>query len=386
MSVRGDFVGWIGTYLQLTIRLSWGVLVYPISKLLGLNPVQMGLVATFFYIGYVISSVPWGLIIDRFGPIRTMFVSSVFLAGLNLFLFFFTSYVTLLITYLIEGIVASSIFPSAMKIVSVLHGGPRLTFYVALLESASPITIMSISLFTGLLINFWRFFFLVMSVTFLSFALTTLTSNVVISPSKMRRSVSVLFKREIFLATLLRFGELWATWGTTTWIFYLLVIYRGFPTYVSTMFLGLFGLGQLIGIISVEKAVNKLNDMKVILISLLAFIIFSLTLTFLPENIALVDAALLGVFSFAYRPPTDSLIMKIAGSSSAATSIGYANSISQLGTMIVPTFVGSILFLTKSFLASIIGVNVGCVLGLVALLALQKLVRNAYNVQKDKET
>ncbi|AEB95310.1 major facilitator transporter [Metallosphaera cuprina Ar-4] len=202
----------------------------------------------------------------------------------------------------------------------------------------------------------------------------------------MRRSVSVLFKREIFLATLLRFGELWATWGTTTWIFYLLVIYRGFPTYVSTIFLGLFGLGQLIGIISVEKAVNKLNDMKVILISLLAFIIFSLTLTFLPENIALVDAALLGVFSFAYRPPTDSLIMKIAGSSSAATSIGYANSISQLGTMIVPTFVGSILFLTKSFLASIIGVNVGCVLGLVALLALQKLVRNAYNVQKDKET
>ncbi|MEM3947736.1 MAG: MFS transporter, partial [Metallosphaera sp.] len=118
--MRGDFVGWIGTYLQLTIRLSWGVLVYPISKLLGLNPVQMGLVATSFYIGYVISSVPWGLIIDRFGPIRTMFVSSVFLAGLNLFLFFFTSYVILLITSLIEAIVASSIFPSAMKIVSVL--------------------------------------------------------------------------------------------------------------------------------------------------------------------------------------------------------------------------------------------------------------------------
>ncbi len=144
--MKGITVGWFGTFLQLTVRLSWGVIVVPISRILNLNPVQMGLVATFFYIGYVVFSVPWGLIIDRIGPVNAMIISSVPLIGLNLLLFFEISYPLLLTVYLIEGLIASAIFPSAMKIVSVLHGKDRrLTFYVALLESASPVTILTLS-------------------------------------------------------------------------------------------------------------------------------------------------------------------------------------------------------------------------------------------------
>ncbi|MEM3226574.1 MAG: MFS transporter, partial [Saccharolobus sp.] len=51
--IRNILIGWFGTFLQLFLRLSWGVISLPIATLLHLNPVQMGLVITAFYIGYV---------------------------------------------------------------------------------------------------------------------------------------------------------------------------------------------------------------------------------------------------------------------------------------------------------------------------------------------
>lgn len=110
-------------------KIKLGIIVVPISALLHLNPVQMGLVATFFYVGYVASSVPWGLMIDKVGPVKAMLIASFPLAILNLFLFFYLSYPILLGVYLVEGLIASAIFPSAMKIVSILHSkDERLTF------------------------------------------------------------------------------------------------------------------------------------------------------------------------------------------------------------------------------------------------------------------
>ncbi|AKV78525.1 ABC transporter permease [Metallosphaera sedula] len=387
MVMKGTAVGWFGTFLQLTVRLSWGIIVVPISALLHLNPVQMGLVATFFYVGYVASSVPWGLMIDKVGPVKAMLIASFPLAILNLFLFFYLSYPILLGVYLVEGLIASAIFPSAMKIVSILHSkDERLTFYVALLETASPITILVLSLVAGLLLNFWRFFFLGMTAMFLVFAGLTLSLRMKIESSEIRRSFRVILRREIFLATLLRLGELWATWGTTTWIFSMLVLYRHFPSTLSTLFLGLFGLGQLVGIISVEKAVKRIGDINLIFLSLVGFIIISLSIVFSPEIAVIGEALLLGIFSFSYRPPTDSLIMKIAGSGSAATSIGYANAVSQVGTMIAQVFIGIILYLTKSFTLSVLGLDTGCAIGIASLVVLSKILSgNLSNYRSDRE-
>ncbi|BCS93213.1 MFS transporter [Metallosphaera javensis (ex Sakai et al. 2022)] len=373
--MKGTVVGWFGTFLQLTVRLSWGVIVVPISKLLHLNPVQMGLVATFFYVGYVASSIPWGLVIDKVGPVTSMFASSLPLAILNLILFFYVNYPILLGIYLVEGLIASAIFPSAMKIVSVLHSrDERLTFYVGLLESASPVTILILSLITGLLLNYWRFFFLGMTVMFLVFAGLALSLRMRIESSEIKRSFRVILRKEIFLATLLRLGELWATWGTTTWIFSMLVLYRHFPTALSTIFLGLFGLGQLVGIISVERAVKRMGDMGLILLSLVGFMFVSLSIVYSPDLIVIMEAFFLGMFSFSYRPPTDSLIMKIAGSGSAATSIGYANAVSQVGTMIAPVFIGFILYLSGNFTLSMLGLDTGCIIGIASLIILSRIL------------
>ncbi|MCY0860539.1 MAG: MFS transporter [Sulfolobaceae archaeon] len=376
---RDTLVGWLGTFFQLLIRLSWGVIAVPIALLLKLNSIQIGFVATSFYIGYVAASIPWGLVIDRIGPKRTIALSSSFLFITNLLLFFspIRDYAFLVLLYLIEGLIASAIFPSAMKIVAITHSS-RLTFYVALLESAAPATIILLGLISTLLLNAWKLTFLSLAIAFgLIAVLSALWISVSSKPTEMKRSFKVILDKRIALATLLRFGELWATWGTSTWIFSMLVLYRHISTSLSALFLFIYGIGQLIGILSVERLSWKIGDAKTILANILGFIVMTSLIVITPiVSLYLLEAFFLGVFSFSYRPPTDSLIMKMGGNGREATSIAFANSISQMGTMIAPSFVGLILYLTKSFVFSMLGLNVGMVISLISLILLVKWKTN----------
>lgn len=379
MMARDTLVGWLGTFFQLLIRLSWGVIAVPIALLLKLNSIQIGFVATSFYIGYVAASIPWGLVIDRIGPKRTIALSSSFLFITNLLLFFspIRDYAFLVLLYLIEGLIASAIFPSAMKIVAITHSS-RLTFYVALLESAAPATIILLGLISTLLLNAWKLTFLSLAIAFgLIAVLSALWISVSSKPTEMKRSFKVILDKRIALATLLRFGELWATWGTSTWIFSMLVLYRHISTSLSALFLFIYGIGQLIGILSVERLSWKIGDAKTILANILGFIVMTSLIVITPiVSLYLLEAFFLGVFSFSYRPPTDSLIMKMGGNGREATSIAFANSISQMGTMIAPSFVGLILYLTKSFVFSMLGLNVGMVISLISLILLVKWKTN----------
>ncbi|QIW23891.1 MFS transporter [Sulfolobus sp. S-194] len=371
--IRNILLGWFGTFLQLFLRLSWGVISIPIAVLLHLNTVEIGLVATSFYIGYVISSIPWGLVIDKIGPNKAITISALILVPFNLLLFFsLNSYVLLVVVYLIDGLVAAAIFPSAMKIVAISHSdGSKFTFYIALVESAAPITTLLLSLIATILLHLWKFVYLLMAIGFLLLGILSAKINPNVTSTEIRKSLKIIFDKRIALSTLIRLGELWATWGTTTWIFPMLILYKDISPSLSALFLLLFGIGQLVGIISVDRLVQLVGTIKVILLNLIGFIIISLLLTISNDNLILSEAFLLGIFSFSYRPPTDSLIMKISGGGSAGTSIGYANAISQIGTMIAPTVVGLVLYLTKSFTFSMIALDIGCIISVISLIILE---------------
>ncbi|WP_338602377.1 MFS transporter [Sulfolobus tengchongensis] len=368
---KSILIGWFGTFLQLLLRLSWGVISLPITILMHLNSVQVGFVATAFYIGYVISSVPWGLIIDKIGPSKAIAFASYPLIILNLILFFlFSNYVILVMVYLLEGLITAAIFPSAMKIVAVTYTS-RSTYYVALVESAGPITIIFLGLIASILLDFWRFLYLMMAISFGVIGILSLRTRINVQSTEIKKSFKIVLDKKITIATLIRLGELWATWGTTTWIFSMLVLYRHILPSLSALFLFLFGIGQLVGILNVEKLVKRLGEEKVILLNLLGFILTTLLIIESNNLVILPEAFILGVFSFSYRPPTDSLIMRLAGQSKAGTSIGYANAVSQIGTMIAPSFVGAVLYFTHSFFFSMLSLDLGCLISILSLLTLR---------------
>ncbi len=370
--VRNSYVGWLGTFLQLTIRSSWGVISVPIAIILHLNSLEIGLVATSFYLGYILTSVPWGITIDKIGPERVISYCSLFLSVINVGLFLYQgSYALILSAYLLEGLIASGIFPSAMKILAMRYQGASLTSAVGLLDGALPVTMLLLGSTASLILSSWRYVFLMLSVGFAIIYLLTVRGEARVQQVSPRKSITVFTDKKILFATLMRFGEMWATWGTITWIFPLLVLYRGIPTYLSGSFLLLFGLGQLLGIISVDRIARRLGDRNVILANLLGFMLLTFLMTLTGDPLVLLIEALpLGVVSFAFRPPTDALIMKLSGNGRAGTSIGFANSISQTATMIVPSFIGFVLLVTHDFTVSIMSLDIGCVISILSLFLL----------------
>lgn len=59
---------------------------------------------------------------------------------------------------------------------------------------------------------------------------------------------------------------------------------------------------------------------------------------------------MLGISSFLYRPPTDSVIVKM-NRENAGTSMGLANAVSQVGSMTAPLMVGILISLGDPTLA-----------------------------------
>lgn len=69
-------LSWTATFLQLTLRLSWGVIAVTFAYILHMTPVEIGTVLFLFYAGYTGSSIIWGMFIDRVGPKKSIFISA----------------------------------------------------------------------------------------------------------------------------------------------------------------------------------------------------------------------------------------------------------------------------------------------------------------------
>ncbi|WP_243681776.1 MFS transporter [Vulcanisaeta souniana] len=205
---RGFVIAWSVTFLQLSVRLGWGVVSVAVAELLRLNSVQIGLVLTLFYIGYVASSIPWGgVFIDRFGPSKSILISGTLSSAVILMLFLASNFTQILLLYLLAGFLTAGLFPSAMKIAS-RSTQERVHGRVALLESAAPMVLIILSAASPLIITHWRIFYLVI---FLALLIASLSSiSLKIGGSRDARPKSVLMNSRVAKAVVMRAGgELW---------------------------------------------------------------------------------------------------------------------------------------------------------------------------------
>ncbi|BDC17786.1 MFS transporter [Acidianus sp. HS-5] len=297
-----------------------------------LTSVQIGLVLTLFYVGYVISSTPWGLFIDSHGVRHAILISSLSSSFIILLIFLFPSYDVILISYLLAGFLVSALFPSSVKIVSVKLS--PLYFYLGILESSAPFAVLLLSLISGLLYEYWRIFYLLLFVSLLSVFFITLFMEEEYA-SRKRREMRLLFTKAIILSILVRSGEMWISWGTTAWLFPFLVLYFHFSC--SSLIFLLFSLGLVSSTAVSSKLPGLIGEKKVVQLSLFLYILL-LFLLFLSRIVWL--SFFLGVFSFSFRSPTDSMIVKFAGKENSSSSIGIANTISQVGSLLAPVSIG----------------------------------------------
>jgi MFS family permease len=269
-------LSWTATFLQLALRLSWGVIAVTFAYTLHLNSVEIGTVLFLFYAGYVASSIPWGTLIDKVGPNKVITLSTITSGILLLPILLINNIFQLYAIYLAEGVLTAGLFPSSVKIVSSLER--PLTPYLALLESAAPIVLLMIALASGFIMNYWKEFYVIL---FIALIVTGLSSHLVRVNARKGKDVRRVFNRDIAKVSLIRGGELWGTWGASSWLFPFLVLYDGIPKNESEVLFVLYAVGQVLSIIINNKISTRVRDLTLVRTSLIVFILSVIFVSFL---------------------------------------------------------------------------------------------------------
>ncbi|AWR98220.1 MFS transporter [Acidianus sulfidivorans JP7] len=342
------------------LRLSWGIVAVVFAYVLNLNSVEIGAVLSLFYVGYVSSSVFWGIYIDYIGPKKIIFLSAL-LSGVTLVsVLFVNNVIELYIIYFLEGIFTAGLFPSSIKIVSSI--GNNVTTYIALLESAAPIVLLILATISPLILSFSKYFYIAIIIVLLLTSFLSMRLKIAHNPN--RGFKKIILNKKMIKVSIIRAGELWGTWGTSSWLFPFLVLYDNISKFDAEILFFFYAFGQFISIILASKTKNESSTVKISLISFIAVVII---IAFEKAAYLLIPAALvLGISSFLYRPTTDSLIVKIMGNENAGKSMGFANAVSQIGSLIAPLFVGELIYLGFPSFA-ILGLALGPIISLILI-------------------
>ncbi|MCF2132138.1 MFS transporter, partial [Strepomyces sp. STD 3.1] len=95
---------WMAYLLSFVDRLSWPPIMPLASKDLAINSTQAGGLMTAFYIGYVITQFPGGLLVDRYGYRKVLLFSFLAMGSFTLFTGFAHSYEQAFLIRVLVGI------------------------------------------------------------------------------------------------------------------------------------------------------------------------------------------------------------------------------------------------------------------------------------------
>ena len=158
--------------------------------------------------------------------------------------------------------------------------------------------------------------------------------------------------RGLMITGLAGFCTMWATWGTATWA----------NTYIHKSFnLSLVQAGALMSAFGLAAILSKpiaglLHDLlsgkrKYLLFVML--ISFGLLLLWFGFNknieILYILAPFLGIAALVYSPVMSTLVGELVAPNLVGTAIGFVNAIWQLGSLISPMVVGSVIDVTNNF-------------------------------------
>ena len=147
------------------LRSSMGVLAPELSAELALTPGMLGAIASAFFISYALMQIPTGLLLDRFGPRRTM--AGLFtLTVVGIFLFSVApSGPAMLLARLLMGAGCAGIFSGAFMVIARFYPNERFTSIGATMNSFAMLgTFLATAPLALLVVSFgWRSGFIAIS-------------------------------------------------------------------------------------------------------------------------------------------------------------------------------------------------------------------------------
>lgn len=339
-------------------RFTWPPLIPVVSPILHLSNAEAGSFMTAFYIGYVITSIPAGVLADRLG-VRVVLGVSLVLEGLATFgLNTMTSFDMGFYLRIATGLGAGAVYSACSRaLMDWFPARERGTAFGILLASPSAGIVLSNFIVPALNRTMgWRGVFQVVGlftalVGILVFFLARTTAEQKPSGGNILGGFKVIFtSKDLILTSLAGFALMWAELGIATWA-NAYIKKLGFSVSTAGLVMIFYGIGGVVAPLLSGYLSDRIGKRKNILIfAYLVQIPFTIIFGYMHSVTALsIMGFLVGFFSYMANPHLTVMISEFAGKEWAATANGTANFIFQMASMIGPLVLGWSIDYTGSF-------------------------------------
>ncbi|WP_094605814.1 putative sulfoacetate transporter SauU [Sporomusa silvacetica DSM 10669] len=370
------FASFVLTFLA---RFAWPPLIPVVVPVLQMNMSQAGAYMTAFYMGYVITQVPAGMLADRFG-VRTILGVSLVIEGISTWAMgSITSFDIGFTLRVVTGLGAGAIMSCcARALMEWFPAKERGTAFGLLLAAPSGGLLLANYVVPALNNAFnWQGAFqgigIATAILGVLIYFLVKTSDEPKGEKSFFGGFKVFFNnRNIVLIAIAGFCLMWMELGLATWA-NAYVKKLGFSVKEAGIVLIWYSLGGLIAPIVSGWISDKIGNRKNIIIAAYAISV-PLTIYFGSQT----TLQMLNIIGFVYgfcsyfaNPHLSLMVSEYAGKEWAATANGIANFIFQLAPMVGPLILGGVIDMSGSFNTVWYMMAAGPIVGILVLLPLR---------------
>jgi sugar phosphate permease len=375
-------LSWAAFTMTSVDRSSWGPASVTVGKHLGVSLAGLGIFATGYYIGYVISNASGGLLTDRLGG-RLVLSCSLFLAGGFMILFGHATSAAMGIAFqACIGVFAGCDYSAGVKLISQWFSPQKRGFAMGVFMTATSLGVVLANAIVPSLIaaSGWRTSYQLFGLASMVVAVLCFTflrnGTATDGPTgELPKFGSLLRNRDLLLLGLAGFGGLWGTYGFVIWSNVLMV--KG--GHVSSVQAG--GVVATVGISAVvaKPLVGMLTDLfggrnrlptMIVLVAFVAALLLFGTERSL--SAFLWTAPLLGIAAYVYAPLMVTMVSNLSSVHQIGSAAGATNAVWQLGSAAVPVVLGTVFAATHSFFAAFATLAAGPLLGALLMLGVRE--------------
>ncbi|MEU4314053.1 MFS transporter [Nocardia sp. NPDC024068] len=370
---------WAAFTMTSVDRATWGPAAGSVGDDLGVAVAGLGVFATAYYIGYVISNLIGGFVADWIGARLTVGASILLSGGFMLAFGEVDSHALGLLFQACIGLCAGAEVGGGVKLITSWFPAHRRGFAMGVFMTATSLGLVVANAVVPRLIesHSWRTSYHLFGVTSIVIGLCCLAllrpgPLTVARPETGGRPNlrPLLGNRGLLLLALAGFGALWGTYGFITWSNLLMVKGVGIDPVRAGTVVVIFGAvavfsKPLVGLVGDTLGLSRRRQCIAILAAFVACLIaFSFATT---ATQFLWIAPFLGITAYIYSPVMMAMIPTLSGPELAGTASGGVNAFWQLGSTIVPAVVGLVFGATGSFQLVFLVLAAGPLLAIVPM-------------------
>ncbi|HEY4017274.1 MAG TPA: MFS transporter [Pseudonocardiaceae bacterium] len=370
---------WASFTLTSVDRSTWGPASSAVGDSWHVPLAALGIFATCYYIGYVVSNAAGGFLTDWLGS-RLVLGISMFASGALMIVFGSTTSIPLgLAVQGLVGLFAGVDFSAGLKLITTWLPASELGLASGIFMTATSLGTLIANAVVPTLIqhtDWGASYHLFGGITVAVGVLCLLfLRNGTVTTGVIRRVLPdlrpLLRNRDLLLLGLAGFGGLWGTYGFVTWSNTLMIkghhISPVDAGIVVVIFSGVAVLAKpIVGWVTDRLGLGQRVPIMVILVLFTAALLVFGAMRSYGGFLAV--APVLGIAAYAYSPLTAAMIPRLTGAGLTGSAAGGVNAVWQLGSVLVPAAVGPLFQATGSFYAAFVLLAVGPLLGAVALI------------------